>query len=128
MEHISMTHYEFEIIVGAPLDYVFEGGRNPDNQVRCTPSMIDMGVIEETDEGSSAKHDGDARPNHHWRGALHVDSKHRRTTSIFDDGDMSGERVFEYTETDTGTAVRVVGDVAFGTSLFERAIQPVVTR
>jgi len=57
-----------------------------------------------------------------------IDTANKQTTSIFDDGDMSGEMVLEYTETDTGTNVRVVGDMEFGSSLFDRAIQPVVTR
>jgi len=29
MEYIDMTHYEFEIDIDAPLEYVFEWGNEP---------------------------------------------------------------------------------------------------
>lgn len=124
-----MTTYDLEIEIEAPIDYVFEWGTNPDNWARSMPGLIDQEVVEETDEGTRYRNTMKMLGQTTINEELYtVDAENHRTVSTFDDEDMKGELVFEYTEVEGGTHVRVHGEVESGTSLFDRAIQPVVSR
>lgn len=57
-----------------------------------------------------------------------VDEANYETVSIFDDEELRGEMRYSCSETETGTLVRMYGEFEASASLFERAIQPVVTR
>ena len=124
-----MTSLDHEIEIEAPIEYVFEWGTTPENWMRSTPALINVDIIDETDEGP------------HYRNTLKilgrtttsdelytVDEENYRTTSVYDDEDFSGEMSFDHTETEAGTHVRLHGDIETGTSLFDRALRPVVTR
>lgn len=124
-----MTKYDIDIEIDAPIDYVFEWGTTPANWRRSMPGLIEQEVVEETDEGTRYRNTMKLLGQTTTSEELYtVDTENYRTISTFDDKDMNGELVFEYTEVDGGTRVRVHGEVESGTSLFERAIQPVVSR
>lgn len=44
--------FDNDIQIEAPVEYVFSWGTNPDNWLRATPALIDLELIEETDEGA----------------------------------------------------------------------------
>ena len=124
-----MTSLDHEIEIEAPIEYVFEWGTTPENWMRSTPALINVDIIDETDEGP------------HYRNTLKilgrtttsdelytVDEENYRTTSVYDDEDFSGEMSFDHTETETGTHVHLHGDIETGTSLFDRTLRPVVIR
>lgn len=124
-----MTTFDHEIEIGAPIEYVFEWAITPENMLRSTPALLDYEVIEETDEGTHIRNTFKMLGRTTTSDELFtVDEENHRTVSVFDDEDMSGEMVFDYTETETGTHVRAHGDMETGSSLFERALQPVVGR
>lgn len=124
-----MTTYNHEIEIAAPIDYVFAWGTSPENWQRSTPALLDYEVVEETDEGTRFRNTYKMLGRTTISDELYtVDADNYRTVSVFDDEDMSGELHFDYTETEDGTHVRLHGDIETGTSLFDRAIQPVVTR
>lgn len=121
--------FDNEMEIEAPIEYVFTWGTNPDNWQRATPALIDLELIEETDEGT------------HYRNTMKllgrtttsdelfiIDEENFETVSVFDDENLRGEMRYTYTETETGTTIRMHGEFEAGSSLFERAIQPVVTR
>ena len=124
-----MTSFNHEIEIGAPIEYVFEWGITPENWARAMPALIDYEVIEETAEGihfrNTIKMLGRTTTSNE---IFTVDEENHRTVSVFDDEDMSGEMVYEYTETEDGTIVRMHGELEAGTSLFDRALMPVLSR
>lgn len=124
-----MTSFDHEIEIEAPIEYVFDWGTTPENWQRSTPALLDLEVVEETDEGTHYRNTFKMLGRTTTSDEVYtVDEENYRTTSVFDDEDMSGEMVFDYTETENGTHIRLHGDIETGTSLFERALQPVVSR
>ena len=86
-----MASLDHEIEIGAPIEYVFEWGTNPENGVRSTPSLLNVEVVDETGEGT------------HYRNTLEIlgrattsdelstaDEENCRTTSVYDDEECSG--------------------------------------
>ncbi len=124
-----MPTFDHEIDIAAPIDDVFAWGINPDNWQRSTPSLTDLEVLEETEEGTRYRNTFKMLGRSVTSEELFtVDDEAKQTVSVFDDDEMSGEMRFDYTEIEAGTHIRLHGDIETGTSLFERAIQPVLTR
>ncbi|MFP4627922.1 MAG: SRPBCC family protein [Halobacteriales archaeon] len=124
-----MTTFNHEIEIDAPIEYVFEWGTTPENWMRSMPALIDLELIEETAEGT------------HYRNTIKmlgrttvtdehytVDAENFQAVSVFDGGDIRGEMTYDYEETGSATVVRLHGDIETGDSLFDRALQPVVSR
>lgn len=124
-----MPTFEHEIEIAAPRDQVFEFGIDPENWHRTTPSLTDIEVVEETDDGLRLEAtwkmlgmsiDGDmefeiVEPNEH-------------TVTRFESPSMTGELHYHYSETDAGTKVVQRADYEFGDSLLERVLEPVAKR
>ena len=124
-----MTSVDHEIEIEAPIEYVFEWGTTPENWMRSTPALLDVEVIDETDEGTHLRNTLKILGRTTTSDELYtVDEENYRTTSVYDDEDFSGTMSFDHTETEAGTHVRLHGDFETGTSLFERALRPVVAR
>jgi ligand-binding SRPBCC domain-containing protein len=124
-----MTQFDHEIEIEAPIEYVFDWGTASENWQRSSPSLVNLEVLDHTDEGTHYRNTVKMLGRTTVSNELYtVDKENYRTTSVFDDDDMSGEMVYEYTETDNGTHIRLHGDIETGDSLFERAIRPVVSR
>lgn len=124
-----MPTFEHTIEVAAPRDYVFNWGTDPENWQRSTPSLTNVEIEEETENGLSLTGtwkllgmsiEGDmefeiVEPNEH-------------TVTRFDSPGMTGELHFRYSDTDTGTKVVQSADYEFGDSLLERVLEPVAKR
>lgn len=124
-----MTTFDHEIEIAAPIEFVFEWGTTPENWMRATPSMTDIELIEETDEGTHYRNTMKVLGRTMINDELYmVDEENWETISVFDDENMSGEMRFTYTEIDSGTHLRMHGDIETGDSLFDRALQPVLGR
>ena len=121
--------FDNEIEIEAPIEYVFAWGTTPDNWLRATPALIDLELIEETDEGTHYRNTMKLLGRTTTNDELFIiNEENFETVSVFDDENLKGEMRYTYTETETGTMIRVHGEFEAGSSLFERAIQPVVTR
>lgn len=124
-----MTSIDHEIEIEAPIEYVFEWGTNPENWIRSTPALLDVEVIDETDEGTYYRETLKMLGRTTTGDELYtVDRENYRTTSVYDDEDFRGELVIDHTETEAGTHIHLHGDIETGTSLFDRALRPVVAR
>jgi ligand-binding SRPBCC domain-containing protein len=124
-----MTSIDHEIEIEAPIEYVFEWGTTPENWMRSTPALLDVEVIDETDQGTTYRNTLKMLGRTTTSDELYtVDEENYRTTSVYLDEDFSGEMVFDHTETETGTHVHLYGDIETGTSLFDRTLRPVVIR
>lgn len=124
-----MPTFEHTIEIAAPPDHVFEFGSDPENWHRTTPSLIDVEVVEETDEGLRLEAtwkmlgmsiDGDME--------FEVVEPNEHTVTRFESPGMTGELHYHYSETDTGTKVVQRADYEFGDSLRERILEPVAKR
>lgn len=124
-----MTTFDVETEIDAPIEYVFEWGITPENWERSTPSLTGVELLEETDDGaryrSSMKVLGRTMVSEEL---FEVDEANYRTISTFIDEDISGEMQFDYSETETGTHVRLHGNMETGDSIVDRALQPVLRR
>ncbi|WP_254861479.1 SRPBCC family protein [Halovivax gelatinilyticus] len=124
-----MPTFEHTVDVAAPVNRVFTFGIDPENWRRTTPSLTEIEVIEETDDGLrmdatyrllGKSMDGElemtiVEPNEH-------------VVTTFDSPGMTGELHYHYEETDDGTRVIQRADYEFGDSLLERVIEPVAKR
>lgn len=123
-----MATYEHEIDIDVPIDYAFAWGNDPENWQRMTPALLDVEVLEETDEGiryrSTMKMLGRTST---VDDLTTIDEENYETVSTIEDGDMDGEFRWTFTETESGTNVRVTGHMV-AESLFDRALQPIFVR
>lgn len=124
-----MPTFEHTIEIAAPVDRVFEFGTDPENWQRTTPSLSNVELIDETDDGRrftlrwkmlGISMDGEmvyevVEPNEH-------------TVTRFESPGMAGELHFYYSETDDGTEVVQRADYEFGDSLPDRILAPVGKR
>jgi carbon monoxide dehydrogenase subunit G len=124
-----MPTFEHTVEIDAPIKDVFEFGNDPNNWQRTTPSLTDVEVVGETDDGLDLtvtwkmlgmSIDGTmdfeiVEPNEH-------------TVSRFESPGMTGELHYHYSETDNGTMVIQQCDYKFGDSLLDRIIEPVGKR
>lgn len=124
-----MPTFEHTIEIAAPRDFVFEFGSDPENWHRATPSLTDIEIIEETDDGFRLEAtwkmlgmslDGDME--------FEVVEPNEHTVTRFESPGMTGELHYRYSDTDAGTRVVQHGDYEFGDSLLERMMEPVAKR
>lgn len=124
-----MPTFEHTIEIAAPLDRVFEFGNDPENWRRTAPSLTDIEVVEETDDG--------LRLTGTWKmlgmstdGEMEFEivEPNRHTVTRFESPGMTGELHYHYSETDAGTKVVQQADYEFGDSLRERVMEPVAKR
>lgn len=125
----QMPTFEHTIEIAAPIDQVFEFGLDPENWRRTTPSLTEIEIVEETDDGVrmnatykmlGISMDGELE--------LTVVEPNKHTVTTFESPGMTGELHYHYSETDTGTKVVQQADYEFGDSLLERVIKPVAKR
>lgn len=123
-----MTKYTHEIEIDAPVEYVFDWGTVPENWERINTALTDIELVEEADDRmqyrTTMKMLGRSMTSEQF---FTVDEQNRETASVFE-GDMNGEMRYSFSETETGTRVRLDADFEAGRSLFERALRPVFTR
>lgn len=124
-----MPTFEHTIEIAAPIDHVFAFGTDPENWQRTTPSLTDVDVVEETDDG--------LRLTATWRMLgksiegdmeFEVVEPNEHTVTRFDSPGMTGELHYRFSETDHGTTVVQSADYEFGDSLLERILEPVAKR
>lgn len=124
-----MPSFEHTIDVAAPIDHVFAFGTDPENWMRSTPSLRDIEVVEETEDGLrmtvtygllGRTIEGDME--------FEVVEPDEHTVTRFESPGMTGELHYHYSETDDGTHVVQRADYEFGDSLLERVIEPVAKR
>lgn len=124
-----MTTYEHEIEIETPIDYTFEWGLDAANWRRSMPAISAIELLEETDDGD----------RYRWtfkvlgrsmtgESVFTIVDPIAHTVSVMEGPDMTGEMHYYYTETDDGTTVRFVAELADAKSVFERALRPVFTR
>ena len=129
-----MVTFEKTIEIEAPVDYVFEWAIQPENWVRCMPSLFEVEKIEVTDEGTRYRTTRKVLGRRTTSEELVVvDRENDEIVSIFQNGDIDGQLRWSYSEadgvtTDGVSTVSIFADVSVGTSLFDRAIRPVVSR
>jgi hypothetical protein len=125
----TMKHINHEIEIEAPIDVVFAWGRTPQNWSRVLPSLRSIELLEETPEGTRFRGTIDLLGRDVTSEALFtVDEGNWETVFIFDDKEISGDLRYDYTETENGTIVEIVGDLTIGDSLFDRMLQPIAIR
>lgn len=124
-----MPTFEHTIEIAAPVEYVFEFNTNPENWPKATPSMSDIEIVEETDDGYLL------HATYRMLGMSieteieeTIVEENAHTTSTFNSDDMSGTMDWYFEETDDGTHVRLVADYEFSDSLLNRIMRPVATR
>ena len=124
-----MPTFEHSIEIAAPIDRVYEWGTDPENWQRATPSMTDVEIIEETDDGMRL------RGTYQLLGRSIVNEMEFKiiepqahTVTTFESPSMTGEMHYRFSETDTGTKVVQECEYAFGDSLLERIVEPVARR
>ena len=124
-----MPTFEHTIEIAAPIDQVFEFGIDPENWRRTTPSLTDVQIVEETDDGLRM----DA--TYKMLGIPMVGTMEMRivepgehTITTFKSPGMTGELHYHYSATDSGTTVVQRADYEFGDSLVQRVIEPVAKR
>ena len=124
-----MPTFEHTIEIEAPIEHVFAFGSDPDNWRRATPSLTDIEVIEETDDGlrMSATYEMLGRATVSEMEFTIVEPN-AHTVTTFESPSMTGEMHYYYSETDAGTKVVQQCDYEFGDSLLERVIEPVAKR
>ena len=124
-----MTTYEHEIEIEAPIDYTFEWGLDTANWRRSMPALTDIEQIEETDDGVrhrlTLKILGRSLTE---ESVFSIVEPKAHTVSVMEGPEMTGEMHYYFTETDDGTIVRFVAELADSKSMFERALRPVFTR
>jgi len=124
-----MPTFEHSVEIDAPIDEAFEWGTDPNNWRRATPSLSEIEILEETDDG--------VRMNAVYRMlgtsvdtemVFRVVEPNAHTVTSFESPGMTGEMHYSYSETDTGTRVVQRCEYRFGGSLLERVIEPVAKR
>lgn len=124
-----MPTFEHTIEIAAPIDHVFAFGSDPENWHRATPSLTDVDVVEETDNGFrltatwrmlGMSLDGDME--------FEVVEPNEHTVTRFESPGMTGELHYHFSETEEGTKVVQRADYEFGDSLLERVLEPVAKR
>lgn len=124
-----MTRYEHAIEIEAPIEYVFDWGTTPKNWQRVMPALTDIERIEETAEGTRYRNTMQLLGRSTTSDQLFtVIEPNSHTVSTFDGGAILGEVQYYYTETETGTNVHMVADLEAGTTMFDRMLQPIITR
>lgn len=126
-----MPTFEHTIEIAAPIDQVFAFGNDPANWTRTMPSLTDIEIVDETDDGflMSCTYRLLGRPLD-GEMELTVDEENWQTTTEFDSPGMTGLVELRYVETDGGDGTRVIQsvDYEFGDSLLERVLEPVAKR
>jgi len=124
-----MPTFEHSVDIVAPIDRAFDWGTDPKNWQRATPSLTEIEVVEETDDG--------VRMNAVYRMlgtsvdtemVFRVIEPNAHTVTTFESPGMTGEMHYRYSKTETGTRVVQRCDYRFGDSLLERVIEPVAKR
>lgn len=125
----TMPSFEHTIEVAAPREHVFEWGTDPENWQRSTPSLSQVEITEETDDGYQLRGtwkllgmsiEGDME--------FEIVEPNAHTVTRFESPGMTGELHYRYSDTDTGTRVVQSADYEFGDSLLERVLEPVAKR
>jgi hypothetical protein len=117
---ISLDH---EIEIEAPIEYVLEWVSNSESWRRSNPAGLDVEVIDDADALFGKR--SEVTDSHDRYANLEVNFL---PIPVYADEDVSSEMSISHTETEAGTHVRLHGDIETGTSLFDRALRPVVTR
>lgn len=124
-----MPTFEHTVEIAAPIDHVFEFGNDPNNWQRTTPSLTDVKVVEETDDGlhltATWKMLGMSM---NGEMEFEIVEPNEHTVTRFESPGMTGELHYHYSETDDGTEVVQRADYEFGDSLRERVMEPVGKR
>ena len=124
-----MPTFEHTIEIAAPIDQVFEFGLDPENWRRTTPSLTDVQIVEETDDGlrmdSTYKMLGIPMEG---TMEMRILEPGEHTITTFESPGMTGELHYHYSATDSGTTVVQRADYEFGDSLVQRVIEPVAKR
>jgi uncharacterized membrane protein len=124
-----MPTFEHSVEIEAPVDRAFEWGTDPKNWQRATPSLTEIEVLEETDDG--------VRMNAVYKMlGTSVDTEmlfqvvepNAHTVTTFESPGMTGEMHYHYSAIDSGTRVVQRCDYRFGDSLLKRVIEPVAKR
>lgn len=123
-----MHTFEHTVEIAAPIDQVIAFGLDPENWTRTTPSLTNVEIVEETDDGMDLTAT--------WRmlgmsfdGEMEldiVDPEHAVTS--FESPGLVGELHYHFSETESGTEVVQRAEYEFGDSLLERIIEPVAAR
>lgn len=124
-----MPTFEHTVEIAAPIERVFAFDSNPGNWSRTMPSLRDLEIIEETDNGARM------RAMYKLLGiTLDTDieltivepNKHIAVTT--EGSGMKGEIHNYFSETSAGTQITHRTDYEFGESLRDRLLEPVATR
>lgn len=124
-----MPTFEHIVHVEAPIEHVFAFGIDPENWQRTMPSLKDVEIVEETDDGLRM------RSTYEMLGrSIESDMEFTivepdaHTVTTFESPSMTGELQYHYSETDSGTTVVQQCEYEFGESLLERVLEPVAKR
>lgn len=124
-----MNTFEYSVEIEAPVEQVWAFSNDPENWTRINPSLRDLEIVEETDDGYvvdatykmlGTSFDADIETT--------VVDEFEHTCSTFDSDGMSGEMHFYFRETDLGTEVTQTVEYEFGDSMVERILEPVAKR
>lgn len=124
-----MTTYEHIVEIAAPIERVFTFDSNPENWSRTMPSLQDLEVLEETENGArmqaTYKLLGIALDTEM---ELTIVQPNEHILVTVESTGMKGEVHNYFSETDAGTEIRHQADYEFGESLRDRLLEPVATR
>lgn len=124
-----MTTFEHTVEIAAPIEHAWEFGMDPENWTRTMPSLTEVEIVEETDDGF--------RMNATYRllgtsldGEMEftVVEPAAHSVTTFESPGMAGEVHYRYSETDGGTEVVQSCEYELGESLRERLFAPVARR
>lgn len=123
-----MPTFEDTVEIAAPIEHVFAFDSNPENWTRTMPSLRDLEIVEETDDGVRM------RATYKLLG-VSMDSEMQLTvvepdehfTVTMEGSGMTGEIHNYFAETDGVTTMRHHTDFVLGDSLLERLAEPVAT-
>lgn len=124
-----MPSFEHTIDIAAPIDHVFAFGTDPENWRRTTPSLSNIEIVEETDDGLRMEVTYELLGRTiHGDMEFEIVEPNAHTVAYFESPGMTGEMHYHYAETDNGTHVVQQCDYEFGDSLLERVLEPVAKR
>lgn len=124
-----MHTFEYAVEIAAPIEHVFEFDSNPENWQRTMPSLRDIEIVEQTDDTV------EPRATQSMLG-MSMDLEMVRTivepnehvVTTFEGNGVSGEINNRFTETATGTRLETHVTSEFGSSVFDRVIEPIAVR
>lgn len=124
-----MPTFEHTIEIAAPIERVFAFDSNPENWSRTMPSLRDLEIVEETDDGTRM------RAMYKLLGItldteieLTIVEPNKHIVVTTEGSGMKGEIHNYFSETSAGTQIAHQADYEFGESLRDRLLEPVATR